>query len=331
MIRRRAYCVALATSAALGAPFGVSAQPGRLRHIGFIVPRLSSTDPTRAAGVAAFHRAMQEFGYRVGRDYRFDERSVEGRNERYDEVAAQLVANRVDLILVPGTSGAQAAQRATATIPIVFLSISDPVGTALVTSLARPGGNLTGRSSITAELDPKRLELLREAVPGLTSVAVLMLAGSTLHEAALADLQAAGRGYGIRVLPARVDSVAAVDTALARIRSQRVGGMLVFDQAAIISASERIVGFALAERLPTMFQASRWVRLGGLMSYGPNAVDDMQHVATYVAKIFKGASPGELPVEQPTKFELVINLKSGRTMGLAIPQSLLLRADEVIE
>ena len=145
------------------------AQPARVWRIGFIVPRPSSSDPTRAAGVAAFHDAMRERGYVAGRDYRLEEHSVDGRNERYPEIANELVASRVDLLLVGGTSGAMAAQKATATIPIVIFSASDPVGTGLVASLARPGGNITGRSTITAELDPKRLQLLREAVPGLAS------------------------------------------------------------------------------------------------------------------------------------------------------------------
>ena len=203
---------------------------------------------------------MRELGHVAGRDYRFEERSVEGRNERYAEIASELVASRVDLILVPGTSGPLAAQKATAIIPIVFVSASDPVGTGLVASLARPGGNITGRSTITAELDPRRLELLREAAPTLTSVAVLMVGGAgsprgpSIQELAFAGVEAAGRRLGIRVQAARLLSVETVDATLAQIRAQRPGGLIVFDQAMVLRARERIIDFAQRERLPTIYQ-----------------------------------------------------------------------------
>ena len=313
------------------------AQPARVWRIGYIVPRPSSSDPTRAAGVAAFHDAMRERGYLAGRDYRLEERSVDGRNERYAEIANELVASRVDLLLVGGTSGAMAAQRATATIPIVIFSASDPVGTGLVASLARPGGNITGRSTITAELDPKRLELLREAVPGLASVAVLMVVSRdspgvpTLLERAFAGVEAAGRLLGVRVQPVPLQGAPALDAALAQIRSLRPGGLIVFDQAVVLRESERVLNFALRERVPTIFQSSGWVKAGGLMSYGPNTTDEMRRITAYVDKIIKGAKPGDLPMEQPTQSELVINLKTAKALGLTIPQSLLLRADEVIQ
>ena len=313
------------------------AQPARVWRIGFIVPRPSSSDPTRAAGVAAFHNAMRERGYVDGRDYRLEEHSVDGRNERYAEIAHELVASRVDLLLVGGTSGALAAQKATATIPIVIFSASDPVGTGLVASLARPGGNITGRSTITAELDPKRLELLREAVPGLASVAVLMVDARdspgvpNMHELAFAGVEAAGRHVGVRVQPVRLHSAPALDAALEQIRSLRPGGLIVFDQAVVLRESERILNFALRERVPAIYQSSGWVRGGGLMSYGPNVTDEMRRITAYVDKIIKGAKPGDLPVEQPTQIELVINLRTAKALGLTIPKALLLRADEVIQ
>ena len=304
------------------------AQPARVWRIGYIVPRPSSSDPTRAAGVAAFHDAMRERGYVAGRDYRLEERSVDGRNERYAEIANELVASRVDLLLVGGTSGAMAAQRATATIPIVIFSASDPVGTGLVASLARPGGNITGRSTITAELDPKRLELLREAVPGLASVAVLMVVFRdspgvpSLQERAFAGVEAAGRLLGVRVQPVPLQGAPALDAALAQIRSLRTGGLIVFDQAVVLRESERV---------PTIFQSSGWVHGGGLMSYGPNTTHELRRITAYLDKIIKGAKPGDLPVEQPTQIELVINLKTAKALGLTIPQTLLLRADEVLQ
>ena len=335
-MRRRPFIAALAGSAFSAAGMAV-AQTAKVWRIGFIVPRPSSSDPTRAAGVAAFHAAMRERGYVAGRDYRLEERSVDGRNERYPEIANELVASRVDLLLVGGTSGAMAAQKATATVPIVIFSASDPVGTGLVASLARPGGNITGRSTITAELDPKRLELLREAVPGLASVAVLMVVSRdspgvpSLLERAFAGVEAAGRQFGIRVQPVPLHGALALDAALAQIHSLRPGGLIVFDQAVVLRESERILDFALRERLPAIFQSSGWVKAGGLMSYGPNTTDEMRRITAYVDKIIKGAKPGDLPVEQPTQIELVVNLKTAKALGITLPQTLLLRADEVIQ
>ena len=335
-MNRRPFIAALAGGALSAAGLAV-AQPAKVWRIGFIVPRSSRSDPERAAGAAAFHGAMRERGYMAGRDYSLEEHSVDGRNARYAEIADALVSSGVDLLLVPGTSAAMAAKRATATIPIVFLSASDPVGSALVGSLARPGGNVTGRSTITAELDPKRLELLREAVPGLASVAVLIVSsrGSpgapSVLERALAGVEAAGRQVGVRVQPVRLHDAPALDVALAQLRSLRPGGLIVFDQAVVLRESERILGFALRERLPAIFQSSGWVRGGGLMSYGPSTTDEMRRIAAYVDKIIKGAKPSELPVEQPTQIELVINLKTAKALGLTMPQSLRLRADEVIQ
>jgi putative tryptophan/tyrosine transport system substrate-binding protein len=336
MMQRRPLMIALA-GAACATSLAAEAQPATVRRIGFIVPRASSGDPDRAAGVAAFHDAMRELGWLAGRDYRLEEHSVEGRNERYAQIAAELVGSRVSLLLVPGTSAALAAQKATAMIPVVFLSVSDPVGSGLVASLARPGANVTGRSTITIELDPKRLELLREAVPGLASVTLLIASLAAASGApsvlgrALASVEAAGRQLGIRVQPVWLPDAQALDATLAQIHARAAGGLIVFDQAIVLRHRERILNFALRERLPAIYQSGGWVRAGGLMSYGPNNTDEMRRIATYVDKIFKGAKPSELPVEQPTLIELVMNLKTARALGLTIPQALLLRADEVIQ
>ena len=211
------------------------------------------------------------------------------------------------------------------------------MGTGLVASLARPGGNITGRSTITAELNPKRLELLREAVPGLASVAVLMVVSRdspgvpSLSERALAGVEAAGRQLGVRVQAVPLQGASALDAALAQIRSLRPGGLIVFDQAVVLRESERVLNFALRERVPTIFQSSGWVHGGGLLSYGPNTTDELRRITAYLDKIIKGAKPGDLPVEQPTQIELVINLKTAKALGLTVPQTLLLRADEVIQ
>lgn len=334
-MNRRMTIAALAAGA-IGAAESAVAQNVRAWRIGLIVPRASSSDPARAAGVAAFHGGMRERGYEEGRDYRLEEHSVDGRNERYAEIAHALVASRVDLLLVPGTAAALAAQKATATIPVVFISVSDPVGSALVASLARPGGNITGRSTITAELDPKRLELLREMVPTLATVAVLIVTVASpgtpsVLERALVGVEMAGKRVGVRVLPLRVQGASGLDVALKQLRNMRPGGLIVFDQAVVLRESERILQAVAGERVPAIYQSSGWVRGGGLMSYGPNNTDEMRRITAYVDKIFRGAKPGDLPVEEPTQIEWVINLKAAKSLGITVPQALLLRADEVIQ
>ncbi len=334
--RRRV--VATAAASVLCGPLTATAQPGKVWRIGYLGPTSAANDPSQAARLAAFHQGMRELGYRLGRDYSLEAKSADGRNERYPALAAELVASRVDVIVAPGTTSALAAQRATATIPIVFVSAGDAVASGLIASLAHPGGNLTGRSSMTQELDAKRVELLREVVPALSKLAVLLVRTGPkgtplipLQVQAMAAIDAAARRYGIEVQVAELRTVDEVDPTLALIRGWRPSGLIVFDQSLVLSVKDRIVEFALRSRMPSIYQQRLWVDAGGLMSYGPTSADEYRRLASYVDKIFKGAKPGDLPVEQPTKIDLVINLKTARVLGLTIPQSLLLRADAVIE
>ena len=337
MTNRRGFIGTVAASVLCG-PFTAAAQLGKVWRIGYLGPTSAANDPSQAARLATFHQGMRELGYILGRDYTLETKSADGRNERYPALAAELVASRVDVIVVPGTTGALAAQQATATIPIVFVSAGDAVANGLVASLAHPGGNLTGRSSMTQELDAKRVELLREVVPTLSKLAVLLVRtrpqGTPLIPVQLqgmAAVNAAARRYGIEVQVAELSTVDEVDRALSLIASRRPSGLIVFDQSLVISVKERIVDFALRSRIPSIYQQRVWVDAGGLMSYGPTNLDEYRRLASYVDKILKGAKPGDLPVEQPTKIDLVINLRIAKALGLTIPQSLLLRADEVIE
>ena len=324
---------------AIGVPLVGRTQPTpEMWRIGWLAPTSAPGDATQMARLAAFNQGMRELGYRLGRDYSIVARSVDGRNDLYPALAAELVASRVDVIITPGTTAALAAQKATATIPIVFISAGDAVASGLIASMARPGGNLTGRSSITQELDAKRVELLREAVPGLTSLAVLRVrldASGTplnpLQAQAMAAVEAAARRYGIAVQVSELRSADQLEATLALMRSRQPSGLIVFDQTLVLSVKERITEFALRSRIPAIYQQRNWVDAGGFMSYGPNNADEYRRLAGYVHKIFQGASPGDLPVEQPTKIDLVINLKTAKAFGLTVPSSLLLRADEVIE
>ena len=312
---------------AIGVPLVGRTQPTpKMWRIGWLAPTSAPGDATQVARLAAFNQGMRELGYSLGRDYSIVARSVDGRNDLYPALAAELVASRVDVIITPGTTAALAAQKATA------------VASGLIASMARPRGNLTGRSSITQELDAKRVELLREAVPGLTSLAVLRVrldASGTplnpLQAQAMAAVEAAARRYGIAVQVSELRSADQLEATLALMRSRHPSGLLVFDQTLVLSVKERITEFALRSRILAIYQQRNWVDAGGFMSYGPNNADEYRRLAGYVHKIFQGASPGDLPVEQPTKIDLVINLKTAKAFGLTVPSSLLLRADEVIE
>ena len=337
MNARRGFISAVACNV-LGVPAIAAAQPGKVWRIGWLAPASAAGDATQVARLTAFSQGMRELGYSLGSDYTIEAKSADGRNDRYPALAAELVASRVDVIIAPGTTAALAAQKATTTIPIVFVSAGDAVASGLIASMARPGGNLTGRSSITQELDAKRVELLREAVPGLTSLAVLRVrldASGTplnpLQAQAMAAVEAAARRYGIAVQVSELRSADQLEATLALMRSRQPSGLIVFDQTLVLNVMERITEFALRSRLPALYQQRNWVDAGGFMSYGPNNADEYRRLAGYVHKIFQGASPGDLPVEQPTKIDLVINLKTAKAFGLTVPSSLLLRADEVIE
>ncbi len=281
----------------------------------------------------AFLQGLRDLGYLEGRNVVIEIRDAEGKLERLPALAAELVALKVDVILAGGTAQALAAMEATRTIPIVFTAAVDPVADGLVTSLARPGGNVTGVSSLVSELVGKWLELLKQAVPGISRVAVLWHPG-TLGERTEKDMlkgaDVAARGLGMRLQFVEARGPGDFDRAFSDMTRARAGALTVWASPMFVSERRRLVDLAAKNRLPAVYGLREFVDAGGLMAYGPNAADVFRRTATYVDKILKGAKPGDLPVEQPTKFELVINLKAAKALGLTIPQSLLQRADEVI-
>jgi putative ABC transport system substrate-binding protein len=279
----------------------------------------------------AFLRGLRELGWVEGQNIAVEYRWAEGRLERLPELAAELVGLKVDAMLVGGTQAALAAKQATTTIPIVLAGIGDPVGTGLVASLARPGGNITGLSFLASELSAKQLELLKEAVPKVSRVAVLWNPTNSFHRLALRDAEAAARSLGVQLQLLEARSPNEFDSAFAVVTRKRAGALLVLADAVFLLHRTRLADLAARSRLPAMYGLTEHAQVGGLMAYAPNFADSFRRAAGYVDKILKGAKPGDLPVEQPTKFDLVINLKTAKALGLTIPQSLLIRADQVIQ
>ena len=279
-------------------------------------------------------QGLRDLGYVEGRNVVIEIRDAEGEAERLPALAAELVALKVDVIVAPNTPQALAAKQATRTLPIVFSFVADPVASGLVTSLARPGGNVTGLSSLTPELVGKRLELLTQAVPGVSRVAVLWqpgFQGERTEKDMLKGADVAARALGVRLQFVEAQGPADFDRAFSDMTRARAGALTVLGSTMFISERRRLVDLAAKNRLPAVYARREYVDAGGLMSYGSNIADLFRRAATYVDKILKGAKPADLPVEQPTKFELVINLKTAKALGLTIPPSLLGRADQVIE
>ena len=320
-------CIMILTLSLLAVPLAATAQqPGKVYRIGYL-----GTNPPPADWWDALLDGLRERGYSEGRNLVFERRFSEGNAERFPELAAELVRLRVDLILVHTTPAAIAAKHATQTIPIVFPTAIDPVGAGLVASLARPGGNLTGLSSLAPELSGKRLELLKEVVPGMTRVTVLWNAANPANAAAWHETQAAAGALGLLLHAQDVRSPQDFKGAFARTAQAHPDALLVLQDSLITMHRQHVVEFATQQHLPSVFSTREWVVTGGLMSYGPSFPDLNRRAATYVDKILKGAKPADLPVEQPTKFELVLNLKTAKALGLTMPPSLLLLADEVIQ
>jgi len=296
---------------------------------------LLSTNQARGLRlIEPFRQGLRDFGYVEGRSVVLEFRNAEGKRERFPMLAAELVALKVDVIVATGTPAALAAKQATATIPIVFLAVSDPVESGLVTSLARPGGNVTGLSNVAPQLVGKGLELLKQTVPGVSRVAVLWEPGATgerADRATLAEAEVAGRVLGVQLQFVEVRGPADFDRAFSDMTKRRAGALTVFPGAMLFGERKQLTELAAKNRLATVYPWREYVDAGGLMSYGPDLADSYRRAAGYVAKILKGAKPADLPVEQPTKFELVINLKTAKALGLTIPPSLLARADEVIQ
>jgi putative ABC transport system substrate-binding protein len=266
-----------------------------------------------------------------GQNIAIEFRWAEGQYDRLPGLAAELVRLRVNVIVAAGAPAVQAAKQATETIPIVMVNVSDPVAAGFVASLARPGGNITGLSLMLPELVGKQLEMLKEVVPKISRVALLWNPASAGNAPQLRQAQDAARALGVRLQPLEARDPSEIDKAFAAITTERAGGVIVLTDTMLQNHRTRIADHAARRRLPTVSGVSGHAEAGGLLAYGPSIYDGLRRAATYVDKILKGAKPGDLPVEQPTKFELVINLKAAKALGLTIPQSVLGRADEVIQ
>ena len=323
--------VRLATIAAalvlFSAPLAVEAQQPAQR-VGMLIP-ISRGDAE--INIKAFGQRLRELGYVEGRNIRIELRYSEGREARLPDLATELVALNVDVIVTWGTPAARAAKGATRTIPIVMAAAIDPVGTGLVVSLARPGANLTGVTSGGVELSGKSLELLRELAPGTKRIAVLWNPANPIQPVMFRETQVAAEAMRMQVQSVGVYDPNKLDGALTMMTGERPGALLVLQDTMLQTHRRRIVDFVARIRLPAMYERKAWAEAGGLMSYGVSFPDNFRRAASYVAKILQGAKPADLPVEQPTKFELVINVRTAKALGLTIPPSLLLRADQVIE
>ena len=298
-------------------------QPARIPRIGLLIPASASSFSAR---VEAFRQRLRELGYVEGKNIVIEYRYAEGKRERVPDLAAELVRLKVEVVV---TNGVLAAKKASATIPIVFYSYADPVGDGLVSSLARPGGNITGLTSMPRDLDGKRLELLKESFPKVARVAFLWATGGTSRNL-LTEMEAAAKALGVKLLSLEVRSLDDFDDAFARAKRDGAEALIATPHTFINTQQRQVLEFAAKNRLPAMYPNNEFVEAGGLMSYGPNIADSFRRAADFVDKILKGTKPADLPVEQPTKFELVINLKTAKQIGVTIPQSLLYRADKVI-
>ena len=306
-----------------------------IARIGYLNPNPATANPLLFEG---FRQGLRDLGYVEGRNLLIEVRSAEGNSERLQVLAAELVALKVDVIVTGGgTLAALAAKRATGTLPIVFNSVGDPVTSGLVGNLARPGGNVTGLSNLAPELVGKRLELLKQAVPAIRRVAVLWQPGGGGGERTDKDMRKgaddAARALGVQLQFVEARDPADIDRAFSDMSRARAEALIVLPYIMFFYERKRLVDLAARDRLPTVYSFRGYVEVdaGGLMSYGPDLADMSRRAAAYVDKILKGTKPGDLPVEQPTKFELVINLRTAKQLGLTIPQSVLARADEVIQ
>jgi putative tryptophan/tyrosine transport system substrate-binding protein len=324
-MNRRRFITLLGGAAAAWPLAARAQQSGKLPTIGFLVPG------TWSQRVAAFVQRLRELGWTEGRNVAIEYRWPEGRNDRVAEIAVELVQIKVDVIVTTGTPAALAAKQATSAIPIVFAAAADPVGTGLVASLARPGGNVTGLSLQQADLAGKRLELLREVIPAVRRLAILANVGNPNAVPEMGEVRAAARTLGLEVAVfeiRRTEDIAPAFEALIKDRSE---ALYVVGDPLLTTNRIRLNTLALGARLPTSYANRESVEVGGLMSYGPNFLDLFRRAAEYADKILRGAKPADLPVEQPNKFDLVINLVAAKALGLTVPPTLLTRADEVIE
>jgi putative ABC transport system substrate-binding protein len=327
-VRRREF-ITLLGGAATAWPLAARAQQAaKVYRIGFLG---NSTAVLEADLVGPFREGLRDLGYVEGQNILIEYRWAEGEYERFPALTAELIALRVDVIVTAGTPASLAVQKAATSIPLVMVAVGDPVATGLVASLGRPGGNITGLTSISSEMAGKRLELLREVVPKLSHVAVLWNAASPIQVIDERETRGAAQALGMKMLSLGVRSREEIEDALTTIVREQPGALLVLADRLFLHHRTSIMDFAAQRRLPGVHAYRELVEAGGLMSYGPSYADMHRRAASYVDRILKGSKPADLPVQAPVKFELVINLKTANALGLAIPAMLLGRADEVIE
>jgi putative ABC transport system substrate-binding protein len=326
-MRRREFITLLGGAASW--PLAARAQLPRMPVIGFLGPN-SPSDATE--WVAAFEQRLRELGWIEGRTITIDYRWVEGRTERFAEIAAEFVRLKVNVVVTSGTPAVMALQQATSLIPIVFATAGDPVNTGLVASLARPGGNTTGLATIGDDLAGKRLELLREVIPRLWRLAIMGNATNRFTVLEMTQIRAASSTLGLEVTTLEIRRAQDIAEAFDALSRDRADALYVCTDAALIHTNRiQINSLAMDKRLPTMHGARTYIEGGGLIAYGPNFPDMFRRSADYVDKILRGAKAGDIPVEQPTKFDLVVNLSTAKALGLTIPATILVRSDEVIE
>ncbi len=323
---RRRLLLAAGLASLLAPARRAAAQPAAYR-IGF----LGNSTPTLEANlIGPFRQGLRELGYVEGSNLTIEWRWAEGNYDRFPKLVAELVAQKVSLIVTAGTPASLAVEKTAPTIPLVMVAVGDPVGTGLVKSLSLPGGNATGLTSIAPDLEGKRLELLKEIVPELERVSFLWNPSNPFHVISERHARTAARELRIDLHSAAVRTSADFDRAFAEIRAQHPGGLIMLADRVFLHNRDRIVAFAEENHLPAVYAYRELVDAGGLMSFGPNYAEMHRRAAYYVDRILKGAKPGELPIELPSKFELIINVKRAKALGLTLPEAVLLRADEIV-
>ncbi|MGB7659564.1 MAG: ABC transporter substrate-binding protein [Pseudolabrys sp.] len=325
-MKRREF-IALLGSTAAALPLAAAAQP-KIPRIGFMG---NSTAALEANLLDAFREGLRELGYEEGRNIVIEYRWANGKYDHFPVLVAELIAARVDAIVTAGTPAALAVKNATTTVPLVMVAVGDPIGTGLVPSLARPGGNLTGLSSVAPDLEGKRLQLLREVTPALSYVAMFINSLNPFHISSMEQARAAAQTMGIKLRLHDIRKSEDLDDTFAAIRKERPDALLILADRVFLHNRERIVDFANEQRLPNVNAYKELVEVGGLMSYGPSYEDMHKRAAIYVDKILKGAKPADLPIEQPSKFTFIVNLRAAKTLGVTVPSQLLGLVDQLIE
>ena len=325
MLNRRAFLCG--SVAMLAAPLAAEAQPAKVPRIGVLTLSVASSTPI----FEAFRQGLREHGYVEGQNIALEFRFAQGRPEKLPAMAAELVQMKVEVIVTESVLAAREAKQATGAIPIVTAIHGDPVGAGLVASLTRPGGNVTGLSLLAPELSGKRLEFLKEVTPKATQVAAIWNAANSAAARYLTETRAAARSLGVQLQSVEVRQPSDLDAAFEAVAGARPSALITLPDGMLLANKTRIIEFAAKTRLPAVFPDQEFAEAGGLMAYGPSLAWNFRRAAAYVDKLLKGAKPTDLPIEQPTKFELVINLKTAKALGLTISPSLLGRADQVIE